>query len=143
MPKEKPVIREFFMDDVGTNKVISYHFDKRVILYLKLKSETKKRKIGVITKSTRTMQVTRNLERHLFQKTFSWGFNDYILRNKTLFDKIWLKDNGGYEWVIPVDYILEHGHYLHFQNQGFERQIFIKLLEIEQFKVKEEEKRRF
>lgn len=141
---EKPVIREFFMDDEGLNKTISYHYDKRVVLYLKLKAEgNKKRKVGVITKSTHTMQVKRNREKHLFIKTMSWGFNDYILRRTELFDKIWLVDNWGDEWVIPVPFILENGHYFYFLKQGFEKQVFIKLEEIEQFKVKKEEKRRF
>lgn len=161
--KEKPVIREFFMDDEGWNKVICFHYEKRIILYLKLKSEGgKKRKIGVITKSTKTMQVRRKRTKHLFLKSLSFGFNEYVLNNATLFDKIWIIDKWSEwekvvidgreyekevpqkeEWKVPVSFILENGHYLFFKDEGFEKQIFIKLDEIEQFRIKEEENRRF
>ena len=145
-PKEKPVIRQFFIDpDNSPDKVIMQQYDKRTVLYLKLASEeNRKRKIGVITKSTKTIKIVRNREKHFFKKGFAYGFNEYILRTGTSFDKVWLKDDYS-EWKIPVEFILkkENGFYLSYSRKGFELQKFIALHEIEQFEVKKEEKRRF
>jgi len=141
--KDRGVIREFFIDDAGLNRIIFHNFDKRVVLYLKLQSETRKRKVGVITKSTKTIKITRTREKHLFNKMYTYGFNEYILREAKLFDTVWLKDNYE-EWKVPVKFILETGqNYLHFKQQGFELQRFVTLEELEQFTVLNKEKRRF
>ena len=93
--------------------------------------------------------MTRKRAEHLFRKISAYGFNEYILREGKRFDKIWLKDEYD-EWKIPVSYILTKGQYLDkqgnvvtkdinymwFQEQGFELQIFITLVELEQFRVK-------
>jgi hypothetical protein len=141
--KDRGVIREFFIDDAGLNRIICHNFDKRVVLYLKLQSETRKRKVGVITKSTKTIKITRTREKHLFNKMYAYGFNEYILREAKLFDTVWLKDNYE-EWKVPVKFILETGqNYLHFKQQGFDLQRFVTLEELEQFRVLNKEKRRF
>jgi hypothetical protein len=58
-----------------------------------------------------------------------------LLNAAKVFDKINLIDEHD-EWIIPVKYILEKGDFLHFKNEenGFERQIFIPLEKIENFK---------
>lgn len=150
----KPVIRQFFIEDEGLNKIISHHFEKRIVLFLQLKAEgTRKRKLGVITISTKTFQVKRHRENHLYNNGVAWGFNENVLSSGKSFDKIWLIDDWRSkgeptirtEWVIPVQFILnpENGFYLHHKQQGFELQKIIKLEEIEQFKVLPEQKRRF
>lgn len=132
--KETPKIRTYFLDDSGANKLLIHTYIKRIVLFLILKSEKgRKRKVGVITKSTKTLFIRRNREKHLFRKFSAYGFNNYILENAQLFDKVNLKDNYD-EWKIPVPFILDKGKpYLHFQEQGFELQKFVSLEDLKPF----------
>jgi len=103
----------------------------RLVLYLKLKSETKSRKLGVINLAQKVFEVKRVRAKHLFRKNQSYGFNHKLLNDAKLFDKIRLIDDLG-EWLIPKDFILTNGSFLHFKsNGGFERQIFIELDKIQ------------
>ena len=52
------------------------------------------------------------------------------------FNTIRLQDEFN-RWTIPLQYILENGEFLFFKEQGFEKQIFISLNKIEQFKKKQ------
>ena len=141
--KKQAEIRHFFLDEQGHNRIIMHHSEKTVVLYLKLQSEGRRsRKVGVITKSTKTLKITRKRDKHLFRKLNAYGFNEYVLANGKSFDKIWLKDDYS-EWKIPTSFILENGEYLNFKQQGLELQKFISLEKIEQFKVKKKENRRF
>lgn len=145
VPKEKPKIRQFLLDDTGTNKLIIHNYKKTTIIFLKLKAEGgKTRKIGVTTNSTKTCLIKRKRSLHLFNKGNAYGFNDYVIRNAKNFNKIWLKDDIS-EWKIPLEFILDNanGQYFHFLGQGFELQKFFSLEEIEQFRVKKKERRRF
>jgi hypothetical protein len=99
--------------------------------------------IGTVTKSTRTIEMKRKRAKHLHYMSNSYGFNDYILREQTTFDWVRLSDDLGNNWKIPVSYILEKGKYLNFKGQGFELQRFVSLENLEQFRVKAEENRRF
>lgn len=136
------VHRQFFLDETGLNYLQLKQNDKLIILSLKL-GEYKLRRIGTVTKSTRTIEMKRVREKHLFRKLNSYGFNDYVLRNQTSFDCVRLSDDLNNHWKIPVEYILEKGTYLNFREQGFELQRFVSLEALEQFRVREEENRRF
>lgn len=140
--KQEFTIRQFFLDDTGMNYLMLKQNDKLIRLYLKL-SEHGNRFIGTVTKSTRTIEMKRERMIHLFRKMNAYGFNDYVLRNQNSFDWIRLSDDCGCHWKIPVKYILEKGEYLNFKEQGFELQRFVSLQNLEQFKVKPEENRRF
>lgn len=141
-PRQKAVIRSFWMDDEGLNKVFIKSTDKTITVSLNLKGEgSRKRKIGVITKSTRTLKISRKRYDHLFIKGNAYGFNDYIMRNAKQFDTVALSDEFA-DWKIPREFILEHGRYYHFLPQGFELQRFLSLEELEPFKVKPKENRR-
>ena len=96
------------------------------IISIKLKSESRKREIGVINPQERYFAVNRIREKHLFRKNNSYGFNHYILQNAKKFDKIKLSDDFG-TWLIPIKLILEKGSFLHFNKNGFELQIFLPL----------------
>jgi hypothetical protein len=133
--KENPLVYEVVDDDL--NKIITYHYTNKVDVFLKLKKESKRRKAGTINKKTETILIKRIRNRHTFNQTLSFGFNDYILKNTELFKKIWLKDDWGDEWLIPVEFILENGHYRCFQDAGFEKQIFVRIFDFQQFKFKE------
>jgi hypothetical protein len=121
-------------DDYG-NLLVVKNNGKRIIVTLRLVAEGNRfRKVGVINLATKIMEVQRNREKHLFRKGNAYGFNHKLLSDAKLFDKIRLKDDKE-EWKIPVSFILQNGKFLHFQsNGGFEKQIFISLPEIEEFK---------
>ena len=128
-------IKTIFIDDAGKNKIQTTTTDKTITIHLQLVGESRKRKVGTITKSTKTLAITRKRFKHLFIKGNAYGFNEYILANAKLFDKIKLKDELC-EWKIPVKFILENGSYLMFKQQGFERQLFVSLTQIDEFKTK-------
>ena len=133
-------IRSFYIDEQNTLLIKSN--DKLIIVKLLLKN-MKPRMIGTVTKSTRTIEMRRKRGKHLHYMTNSYGFNDYILREQTTFDWVRLSDDLGNHWKIPVSYILEEGTYLKFAKKGFELQRFVSLENLEQFRVKAEENRRF
>ncbi len=137
----KPKIRTFFIDENGDNKVMIKSTTKTKTVFLLLKGEGRKRKIGVITLSTRAMTIERKREEHLFRKNSSYGFNEYVLRKALDFDDIMLSDEHSH-WRIPRTFILENGMYLNFSQNGFELQQFVSLEQIEQFRVRKEENRR-
>ena len=117
-------------DDRG-NAMKLLNDGKTVKVTLSLSGST--RHLGTINLATRTIVMTRNRETHLFNKSNSYGFNYYLLKNAKLFDKISLSDNYD-KWVIDRQYILDNGKILQFSQQGFELQTFIPLDSIEQFK---------
>jgi hypothetical protein len=99
---------------------------KTITVYLKLASETKKRKLGMVTKSTKTFHITRNRIKHLHIKTNSYGFNDYLIRNAKEFDTIELQDELK-RWKFPKNFVIDNGVYLFFKKEGFELQKFVPL----------------
>lgn len=109
-------------------------------VFLKLVKEEKQRKLGVIDYNSRTF-ITRRKPSHLFKKSNSYGFNDSLLATATQFDQILLKEKGGH-YIIPVTTVMEKGKYMNFLQQGFERQIFLSLDEIEKYKIKKPKKRK-
>lgn len=131
--KQKAVCRTHFIDEAGLNKIHTKATDKRITVWLQLRAEGgRKRKIGVITKSTRTMFITRKREEHLMRKLNGYGFNRYVLETAKLFDKINLKDEHS-KWEIPVKYILENGTFLQFKQVGYEVQQFVSLEQLKKF----------
>lgn len=135
-------IRKFFLDKSGLNYLIIKQNDKLIHLYLKLNT-LRQRFVGTVTKSTRTVEMRRENKKHLFYKMNAYGFNDYILRHQNTFDWVRLSDDLGNHWKIPVSFILEKGTYMNFSKVGFELQRFVSLSDLEQFRVKDEENRRF
>jgi hypothetical protein len=103
-----------------------------IIIFLKLKKEKKKREIGIIYVSQSTLFITRNREKHLFRKNQSYGFNEYIISNATKFEYVRFNDEF-ISALIPRKIILEKGSYLHFKENGFERQLFLSLEEINKY----------
>jgi len=130
----EPTVKTLFIDDEHGNKLQVCTGDKRIVLYLLLSGNPKKKRLGVITKSTKTMFIKRKRMIHLFRNGNAYGFNEYVLSNAKLFNKIKLTDEQC-EWKIPVSFILENGSYLHFKKQGFELQKFVTLSQLEQFKT--------
>lgn len=125
----KAVVSDKFGNEVIINRV-----NNNLNLSLKLAGESRTRDVGFITMQTRVFHVSRIRSKHLFLKNNSYGFNHKILEDAKLFDNVEIKDDKGC-WLVPKDYILKEGKFLHFKKDGFERQIFIELIKIEQFKV--------
>lgn len=142
VPKRNVTIRQFFIDEKGEDLLIVKTTDKTRALYLKLLSENKKRMIGVVTRSTKTIYFKRKKSIHLFRKLNAYGMNDCILRNQDTIDWIDLSDDCGGHWKIPVKYVLDNGKYLDFDKLGFELQRFVSLEDLEQFRIHEYENRR-
>ena len=103
-----------------------------IIIFLKLKKEKKKREIGFINVPQSTLYITRNREKHLFRKNQSYGFNEYIISKATTFENVRFNDEF-ISALIPRKVILEKGSYLHFKENGFERQLFLSLEEINKY----------
>lgn len=142
VPKRNVTIRQFYIDEKGEDLLIVKTTDKTRALYLKLLSESKKRLIGTVTRSTKTIYFKRKRSIHLFRKGNSYGFNHHILANQSTIDWIDLSDDYGGHWKIPVKYVLDNGKYLHFASCGFETQRFVSLEDLEQFRIHEYENRR-
>jgi hypothetical protein len=118
-------------DDYG-NLILICNNGVRLVLYLKLKAETRKRKLGVVNLGQRTIEIKRNYEKHIFRKNESYGFNYSILADAKKFDNVRLKDEKN-EWLVPRQFILDNGKFLFFKENGFEKQIFIPISELKPF----------
>ena len=121
--------------DEHQNKIIATECDKLIVLDLKLAAEPRRRRIGIITKSTGAFNIVRERGKHLHILSNSYGFNHKILEISKLIKEVVLTDNVT-RYKIPKEYILEHGKFLFFKNQGFELQTFVTLDELRQFEVR-------
>ena len=129
---KKPDVFKTISDEAG-NLLLIKNNGVRLLLTLKLKEQTKSRRIGIVNLGQKVFEVKRVRAKHLFRMNESYGFNYKILEEAKLFDSIRLKDDQQ-EWLIPKSFILENGSFLHFKNNGgYERQIFIELKKLEPF----------
>lgn len=127
-------VADNIMTDNDGNFIRVHDTKETRIISLKLKTETKERLIGTLSKINRELIVTRIRAKHLMLKSNSYGFNYHVLSKAKQFDHVRLEDDHA-AFLIPVSFILEKGKFLFFKQQGFEKQIFISLKEIEQFKT--------
>ena len=110
---------------------------KTLYISLILAKDNKPRRIGVVLLATRVLYINRNREKHLFRANNSYGFNEHILRTGKTFDRIQFSD-GQITAIVPVAFILQNGSYLHFQTQGYERQLFVTIEQLQQFEIKQQ-----
>jgi hypothetical protein len=115
--------------DTDNNRI----YRKETAIYLKLKNESFSRKLGEIDTDKKTLTVNRKYETHLHRKSDSFGFNYSLLKQATLFNLVVLITNKDEVFHIPLEYILEKGDFIYFKEQGFEKQIFLKLELIKEF----------
>jgi len=104
------------------------------IIYLNLITEKTPRVIGYINNILQCLHISREYKKHLMKTINSYGFNYCLLSELNSYDYIHLEDEDN-KWLIPKQFILDNGDFLHFLKQGFEKQIFISLSKIEQFKL--------
>jgi hypothetical protein len=110
--------------------------DGFLYITLHLKGSRTGRNIGRVRLADRVLEVVRNRDKHLLRKAKSYGFNEYVMRTAKTFDNIELQDDYG-TYVIPRQLILNMGSYLHFKEEGFERQLFVPLYIITNHKVED------
>jgi hypothetical protein len=101
---------------------------------LKLNSQKSLREIGSVKVDDKTLMLKRDKAKHLFKKTQSYGFNEYLIRNGKTFEKIMLADDDGV-YLFPKDLVLEEGAYLYFKQEGFEKQLFLPLETIKKYQI--------
>ena len=131
---KKQEVTKQICDSVG-NKIIASNNGDRIKVLLKLNTELRSRLLGYVNIKSKSIKIIRKKELHLMHINNSYGFNHTLLSDAKTFDKILLKDELN-AWNIPTQFILENGKFLFFKEQGFERQIFISLEQINQFKTK-------
>lgn len=131
---KKQEITKQIVDSAG-NKIIASNNGSRIKVLLKLQNELRSRLLGYINIKSKSIKITRKKEVHLLQKNNSYGFNHTLLLDAKRFDKILLKDEIN-SWKIPTQFILDNGKFLFFKEQGFEKQIFISIEQLNQFKTK-------
>lgn len=134
MKTKKKEITKQIADNVG-NKIIASNNGNRIKVLLKLNSEIRSRLLGYINIKSKSIKIIRKKEIHLLHKNNSYGFNHTLLADAKTFDKILLKDELN-AWNIPTQFILDNGKFLFFKEQGFEKQIFVSLEQLNQFKTK-------
>lgn len=104
-------------------------------IVLNLAGEDRTRSVGRIDESQRVMVAYRSFDTHLHRKANAFGFNHMLLKTATKFDNVFLNTNKIDKYVIPVHYILSNGKFLFFKEKGFEKQIFVTVEEIQQFRI--------
>ena len=99
----------------------------------------KPRNIGWFSDSGDTFHCQRNPAKHLHYKSESYGFNYELLRDGMF---VWVFVHLPFNELLITsrNHILEKGSFLHFKNEGFERQIFLPLTEFGIDRARETEK---
>ena len=112
--------------------------EKDGFLYITLHLKGKKagRNIGRVRLADRVLEVSRKRDKHLMLKANAYGFNEYVLREAKKFDKIELTDEYG-TYLFSRQLVLDMGKYLHFKEEGFEKQIFLSLNIITNHKIQD------
>lgn len=103
-------------------------------IYLKLRHENTERILGFVNTKDRVLHIKRKKAKHLFKKNNSYGFNEYLINNGQTFDKILLSDEDG-NYLFPKSLVSEKGSYLHFKQDGFERQLFLPVSFIKEHQI--------
>lgn len=110
--------------------------DGYLYITLHLKGSKRGRAIGRVRLADRVLEVERKREKHLMRKANSYGFNEYVLRQAKTFDKIELKDDYG-TYLFSRQLVIDMGKYLHFKEEGFEKQLFLSLNIITNHKIQD------
>jgi hypothetical protein len=110
--------------------------DGYLYITLHLKGKKAGRNIGRVRLADRVLEVSRKRDKHLMLKANAYGFNEYVLREAKRFDKIELKDDYG-TYLFSRQLVLDMGKYLHFKEEGFEKQIFLSLNIITNHKIQD------
>ena len=105
-------------------------------LYLKLINEKYRRHIGSINVNNAQLHIHRSKKKHLLNKANAYGFNYYVLSEGTTFEDV-VSHEEETEKIFKVNkkFLLSSAFFLHFKEQGFERQVFISREWLEHYEV--------
>lgn len=132
-------------DKLGNRLIIErakFHSQQYIDLYLKLPAEKYRRSIGRISVTNAQLHLHRSRNKHLLNKANAYGINHYILAEGTTFDDVVIHEEETSKiFMVNKKFILSSGMFLHFKEQGFERQIFITREWLEHYEVTNEIKK--
>jgi hypothetical protein len=104
-------------------------------IFLKLKSESKKRNLGNLIVNDRSFHIIRDSGKHYHYVSKSYGFNWNIINDADLGIKtIHLVVDKKDKYIIPKSILETYGKFLNFKQQGFELQKFLPFDMIKNFK---------
>jgi hypothetical protein len=93
--------------------------------------------IGDANFAKRILTVYRDKEKHLMRVFDGYGFNKEIIETDRFFDYVALEETDGEQhnvYFIPREEIIQEGKL--YQAEGYERQIFLSLAQLETYKMK-------
>lgn len=132
-------------DKLGNRIIIErskFHSQQYIELYIKLPSEKFRRSIGLIYVNDAQLHLHRSKNKHLLIKANSYGINHYVLSNGTTFEDVVIHEEETSKiFMVNKKFLLSSGIFLHFKEQGFERQIFINREWLEHYEVTNEIKK--
>ena len=104
-------------------------------IFLKLRSESKKRNLGNLIIKDRSFHIIRDSGKHYHYKSKSYGFNWNIINDADLGIKtIHLIVDKKDKYIIPKSILDTYGKFLNFKQQGFELQKFLPFDMIKNFR---------
>ena len=127
------VIKKTTADQYG-NYFITQRTENSILIQLKLANENRVRNIGIVNRHDKFIEIIRDKSRHLFRKGNAYGFNEHLIKTAKTFDNVKLIDGDGV-YLLPKSVILEKGRYMFFKEQGFEKQLFLDMDIINEFKI--------
>ena len=104
-------------------------------IHLKLVGESHQRLIGNYYFHEKTLYVKRKSAKHLYRASNSYGFNYNIINDPYLDIKWIVADIDDERYRFPKTMIDQYGTYLHFKQEGFELQRFLKFGLIKNYKI--------
>lgn len=115
--------------DQGGNVILienskTYNGDALLNVYLRLKDEKHRKRIGKINTVTRCFHVELSEDMHMLKKANAYGFNHYLLLNASTFDSVVLHI-GKCIYKIDRRHILNEGQFLINNQQGYEKEIYL------------------
>lgn len=111
------------MSDQAGNRVLFKSEAHKYRVFLKLKSEGKRRELGEYYPASGTLYVRRVRAKHEHRISNAYGFNYELLSRLVGLRKVIILDDKGV-WEAQSEDIIHYGEFLYFKEQGFERQIF-------------------
>ena len=126
---------EVTLDDNHGNTMVVTDDGDIIDIFLHFSSELKKpKRLGVIDKKRRVLSVKFIRGLGLNHKHIAYPLNYKLISETKKFDTVELSDEMA-KWVVPVSFVVENGKCLLNKQQGFEKEIFVTLEQLNNFKL--------